>query len=100
MLRVNAKTPTFKLNSTNSNYYSLKNSIGKYVSLYFHPKDDTPGYIKETNNFNKLLPKFKKLNYEVYGISKDNIKSHNEFKDKYKIKFNLLAANGIKIVKS
>jgi len=100
MLKINSKAPNFNLISTNNNFYSLKDSIGSYVVLYFYPKDDTPGCTIETNDFNKLLTKFKKLNCEVYGISKDNIKSHNKFKEKYKIKFDLLADDEIKIVKS
>ena len=100
MLEINTKAPNFNLNSTNGNSYSLRDSIGSYVILYFYPKDDTPGCTIETNDFNKLLTKFKKLNCEVYGISKDNIKSHNKFKNKYKIKFDLLADDEIKIVKS
>jgi peroxiredoxin Q/BCP len=100
MLKINIKAPNFNLKSTSGNSYSLKDSIGKYLVLYFYPKDDTPGCTIETNDFNKLLSKFKKLNCEVYGISKDDLKSHNKFKDKYKIKFNLLADDEIKIVKS
>jgi peroxiredoxin Q/BCP len=100
MLKINTKAPILNLDSTNGKLYSLKNSIGKYVVLYFYPKDDTPGCTIETNDFNKLLAKFKKLNCQIYGISKDNIKSHNKFKEKYKIKFDLLADDEIKIVKS
>ena len=100
MLKINTKAPMFNLKSTNGKFYSLKNSIGNYVILYFYPKDDTPGCTIETNDFNKLLTKFKKLNCEVYGISKDNIKSHNKFKEKYKIKFDLLADDELKIIKS
>jgi thioredoxin-dependent peroxiredoxin len=100
MLKEKSIAPKFTLNSTGNNKYSLKDSQGKYVILYFYPKDDTPGCTIETNDFNKLLTKFKKLNCEVYGISKDNIKSHNKFKNKYKIKFDLLADDEIKIVKS
>ena len=100
MLKINSKAPNFNLISTNGNSYSLKDSIRSYVVLYFYPKDDTPGCTIETNDFNRLLTKFKKLNCEVYGISKDNIKSHNKFKEKYKIKFDLLADDEIKIVKS
>jgi thioredoxin-dependent peroxiredoxin len=100
MLKEKSVAPKFTLNSTGNNKYSLKDSQGKYVILYFYPKDDTPGCTIETNDFNKLLTKFKKLNCEVYGISKDNIKSHNKFKEKYKIKFDLLADDEIKIVKS
>ena len=100
MLKINTKFPILNLNSTSGNFYSLKDSIGKYVVLYFYPKDDTPGCTIETNDFNKLLTKFKKLNCDVFGISKDDMKSHNKFKEKYNIKFNLLADNELKIVKS
>jgi len=99
MLKINIKAPTFNLDSTNGKVYSLKDSRGKYVVLYFYPKDDTPGCTIETNDFNKLLTKFKNLNCQIYGISKDDMKSHNKFKEKYKIKFDLLVDQEIKIVK-
>ncbi len=84
--------------STNDSPYSLKNSLGKFVVLYFYPKDDTPGCTMETNDFNNLLPKFKKLNCEVLGISKNTIKSHKKFKEKYRIKFDLLSDKEIKVI--
>tara|TARA_B100000902_G_scaffold36522_1_gene43690 strand:+ start:2301 stop:2753 length:453 start_codon:yes stop_codon:yes gene_type:complete len=93
------KAYNFTLPSTNNENYSLKNSLGKYVVLYFYPKDDTPGCTIETIDFNKLLSKFKKLECEVLGISKDNLKSHDKFRDKYKIKFNLLADEKLKVLK-
>ena len=98
-MKVNSKAPIFKLPSTNKKEYSLKDSIGNYVIIYFYPKDDTPGCTIETNDFNKLLPKFKKLNCEILGISKENLKSHDKFRDKYKIKFDLLADEEIKVLK-
>ena len=93
------KAFNFTLPSTNQNDYSLKNSIDKYVVLYFYPKDDTPGCTIEANDFNKLFAKFKKLDCEIYGISKDGLKSHAKFRDKYKIKFDLLADEEIKVLK-
>ena len=99
MLKINSKAPAFVVPSTTKNKFSLKDSIGKYVVLYFYPKDDTPGCTIETNDFNKLLSKFKKLDCEVYGVSKDNLKSHDKFRDKYKIKFDLLADEEIKVLK-
>ena len=99
MIKVNTKAPLFKIPSTNKNEYSLKDSLGKYVVIYFYPKDDTPGCTIETNDFNKLLPKFKKLNCDVFGISKDNIKSHDKFRDKYKIKFDLLSDEDLTVLK-
>jgi len=98
-MKKNSKAPNFSLPSTSSENYFLKDSLGKYVVLYFYPKDDTPGCTIETNDFNKLLPKFKKLNCEIYGISKDSLKSHDKFKDKYKIKFDLLADEEKKVLK-
>ena len=98
-LKVNIKAPSFTAPSTTLGNFSLKNSIGKYVVLYFYPKDDTPGCIIETNDFNKLLSKFKKLDCEVLGVSKDNLKSHDKFKEKYKIKFDLLADEDLKVLK-
>tara|TARA_B100001248_G_scaffold98424_1_gene73060 strand:- start:45 stop:500 length:456 start_codon:yes stop_codon:yes gene_type:complete len=93
------KAQNFKLQSTNGKDYSLKSSIGKYVVIYFYPKDDTPGCTIETKDFNKLLIKFKKLDCEIYGISKDSLKSHNKFKNKHKIKFDLLTDEELKVLK-
>ena len=93
------KASNFILPSTDKKKFILKNTLGKYVVLYFYPKDDTPGCTIETNDFNKLLSKFKKLNCEIIGISKDSIKSHDKFKEKYKIKFELLADENLKVLK-
>ncbi len=99
MIKEKNLAPAFKLPSTNKKEFSLKDSLGNFVVLYFYTKDDTPGCTIETNDFNKLLPKFKKLNCEILGISKDNLKSHDKFRDKYKIKFDLLADEEIKVLK-
>ena len=99
MLKINTKAPNFVLPSTSKEKYSLKDSVGKYVVIYFYPKDDTPGCTIETNDFNKLLSKFKKLDCEVYGISKDTLKSHDKFRNKYKIKFDLLADEELTVLK-
>ena len=99
MIKEDTKAPDFNLLSTANKKYSLNDSLGKYLVLYFYPKDDTPGCTIETNEFNKLLSKFKKLECEIYGISKDNLKSHYKFKDKYKIKFDLLADEELKVLK-
>ena len=93
------KASNFTLPSTNKKNFTLNESLGKYIVLYFYPKDDTPGCTIETNDFNKLLPQFKKLNCEVFGISKDNLKSHDKFKDKYKLKFDLLSDEELTVLK-
>ena len=99
MIKENTKAPDFTLPSTKGENQKLKDLLGKYVVIYFYPKDDTPGCTIETNDFNKLLPKFKKLNCEIFGISKDNIKSHDKFREKFKIKFDLLSDEEIKVLK-
>ena len=93
------KAPIFKSTSTNKNDFDLKNFSGKYIVLYFYPKDDTPGCTIETNDFNKLLPQFKKINCEIFGISKDSLNSHKKFKKKYDIKFDLLSDENKEIIK-
>ena len=97
-LKINSNAPSFEAQTTKGKYL-LRDSLGKYLVLYFYPKDDTPGCTIETNDFNKLLSKFKKLECEIYGVSKDSIKSHEKFKDKYKIKFDLLADEELKVLK-
>ncbi len=99
MLKISTKAPNFILPSTSNEKYSLKDSFGKYVVIYFYPKDDTLGCTIETNDFNKSLSKFKTLDCEVYGISKDSIKSHDKFREKHKIKFDLLADEELKVLK-
>ena len=99
MIKINSKAPGIILPSTSKNKYSLKDSSGKYIVIYFYPKDDTPGCTIETNDFNKMLSKFKKLDCEIYGISKDSLKSHDKFRDKYKIKFDLLSDEDLKVLK-
>ena len=99
MVKKNIEAPDIRLPSTDNTEYSLKKSIGNYVIIYFYPKNDTPGCTLETNDFNKFLPDFRKLNCEVYGISKDSVESHIKFKKKYKIKFDLLSDLDKKVLK-
>ena len=98
-LKEKIKAPNFKLPSTDNTIFELKKVKKKNVILYFYPKDDTPGCTIETNDFNKLLSKFKKLECEVFGISKDSLKSHDKFRDKYNIKFNLLSDEKMDVLK-
>ena len=94
------KAPNFKLNSTSGKVVELSKIKSKYIVLYFYPKDDTPGCTLETKDFNSLLPKFKKAKCEVFGISKDSLKSHKKFKEKYKVKFELLSDEEKKSIKA
>ena len=83
--------PNIKIPSTNGETFELKKIKNKFLVLYFYPKDDTPGCTIETKDFNSLLSKFNKLDCAVFGISKDDMKSHDKFKEKYKVKFDLLS---------
>ena len=85
------KFKNVKLLSTSNNIVNLNLEKSKYLVIYFYPKDDTPGCTVETNDFNSFYSKFKKLDCKVYGISKDSIESHIKFKQKYKVKFDLLS---------
>ena len=89
-IKENKKAPSFKLPSTSSIDFDLKNIKGKLL-IYFYPKDDTPGCTIGTKDFSKLYKKFKKTNCELVGISKDSLKSHEKFKEKHKVPFELLS---------
>jgi len=85
------KAPNFKILSTTNNIVELNKIKSKFAVLYFYPKDDTPGCTLETKDFNSLLSRFKKHDCSIFGISKDDLKSHLKFKKKYSVKFELLA---------
>lgn len=90
-VKLGQKVPAFKVPSSAGEIFSLVEKKGKKVVLYFYPKDNTPGCALEGIDFNKLAPQFKKLNAEVYGISRDSLKSHDKFICKYDFKIALLS---------
>ena len=69
----------------------LKDFAGQWLVLYFYPKDSTPGCTTEGIDFNALLPKFGKLGATVLGVSRDSIKSHQNFCAKQGFKFDLVS---------
>ena len=91
MLKKNAKAPIFNLNSTAGKIYSLNDSIGKYVVLYFYPKDMTPGCTVQScnlrDNYTLLLDK----GYVVLGCSADSPDKHVQFIDKHDLPFPLIS---------
>ena len=91
MLEINTKAPNFNLNSTNGNSYSLKDSIGSYVILYFYPKDDTPGCTAEACSFRDGHQALLDAGFVVVGVSPDPVKKHAKFADKYSLPFPLIA---------
>ena len=85
------KIQNFVLEGTNNLQFDLKNFTGKKLIIYFYPKDSTPGCTNEGIDFSANIEAFKKLNCEIFGISRDSIKSHENFKAKYDFKFELLS---------
>lgn len=89
-LKVGRKLPAFK-GLTADGPIAAKDLKGENAIIYFYPKDDTPGCTIEACDFRDNLPKFKKLNAKVYGVSKDDMKSHDKFTTKYELPFTLIS---------
>ena len=73
--------------------------LDKNLILYFYPRDLTPGCTTESNEFNDNLKKIKKLGWNVVGVSRDTLKSHQKFIDKYSFKFPLISDENEKVCK-
>lgn len=85
------KAPGFTLPDQDGNARSLSDYAGKWVLLYFYPKDDTPGCTKEACMIRDAFPDFGKLDAVVLGVSVDSVASHKKFAEKYGLPFTLLA---------
>lgn len=85
------KAPDFLLPDADGNKVSLKQFSGKKIVIYFYPKDMTSGCTKEACDFRDSFPEFEKINAVIIGISKDSVKSHTKFKEKYNLPFILLS---------
>lgn len=91
MLMLNQPVPDFQLPSTNNKTFQLSAYAGKYVVLYFYPKDSTPGCTTQGIQFRDSYAEFQALHAEIVGISRDSLKSHENFKAKFSFPFELLA---------
>ena len=89
-LKANNKAPNFRLPNQNDELVEFS-KIKKKVILFFYPKDNTPGCTQEGEDFRDLHKEFKKLKTEIYGVSRDSLKSHEGFKEKYKYPFELIS---------
>lgn len=90
---VGKAAPAFKLQDQNSKWHSLSQYKGKWIVLYFYPKDNSPGCTQEANQFKALYPQFLKSNAVVLGVSLDDVKSHQKFSEKLGLPFPILADN-------
>ena len=91
MLKTKTKAPNFSLPDQEGKTHSLADYKGKWVLVYFYPKDDTPGCTKEACMIRDNLPVFERLDCVVLGIGGDSVKSHDKFAEKYKLPFILLS---------
>lgn len=85
------KAEEFNLPDENGKLHKLSDYKGKWVVLYFYPKDDTPGCTKEACGFRDGLNQLEKIGVVVLGVSKDSPRSHLKFKEKYHLNFSLLS---------
>lgn len=83
--------PDFELPATGGQRFRLSSARGNPLVLYFYPKDNTPGCTAEGQQFRDLYPDFKRLGCAIYGISRDSLKSHENFKTKMGFPFELLS---------
>ena len=83
--------PDFTLLADNEEEVSLSDYRGKKVVLYFYPKDGTPGCTREAIEFRDMIAKFEEENTMILGVSKDDLKSHQNFKKKHNLPFTLLS---------
>ena len=90
-VKINTKVKKFKVSATNELEIDSSDLIGKSYVIYFYPKDNTPGCTQEGEDFRDLYKEFKKLKTEIYGVSRDSLKSHEGFKEKYKYPFELIS---------
>ena len=90
MLEVGQIAPEFSLHDQEGKTRSLGDAGGRWVVVYFYPKDDTPGCTKEACAFRDDLPRFEGLNAVVWGVSADDEKAHRKFAEKYDLNFPLL----------
>ena len=100
MLETGMKAPGFTLQDKDGRNVSLSDFAGKKVILFFYPKDNTPGCTRQAQAFSTAYEKFKKMNIEVIGISKDSAASHTKFAEKYSLPFVLLSDPELNAIKA
>ena len=94
------KAPDFSLLDQDNKTRKLSDWTGKWLVLYFYPKDDTPGCTIEACSFRDEYEVIKEAGAEVVGVSKDSPKSHKKFADKYKLNFTLLSDESGEMIKA
>jgi peroxiredoxin Q/BCP len=94
---VGKKVPDFSIAATGDQTISSKDLRGQDYVLYFYPKDNTPGCTREGQDFSEQYGKFKRAKIAVFGISRDSLRSHERFKEKFALPFELLSDSNEKL---
>lgn len=89
--QLNKKAPNFKLPATGDQTLSLADFKGKNLVIYFYPKDNTPGCTTEGQDFRDHYKQFQKHNTEILGVSRDSVRTHENFRKKHEFPFDLLS---------
>ncbi|MEA3406224.1 MAG: peroxiredoxin [Pseudomonadota bacterium] len=90
-LQLGDQITDFSLPATSDQTITQENLKGKYTVLYFYPKDSTPGCTTEGKDFTELQSEFEKLNCQIFGVSMDSMKRHENFKSKQAFSFELIS---------
>lgn len=98
MLEIGKKAPAFTLQDQKGKTHKLSDYAGKWLLIYFYPKDDTPGCTKEACQLRDNYADYKKLKAVVLGVSKDSVDSHKKFADKFELPFPILADPDTKMI--
>ena len=98
-IKINRKINKFKASATSEQEIDSQNLIGQNYVIYFYPKDNTPGCTQEGEDFRDLYKEFKKLKTEIYGVSRETLKSHEGFKAKFNYPFELISDPDEKLCK-
>jgi len=88
---IDQTAPTFELPATGDQTLASKDFSGKKIVLYFYPRDDTPGCTTESKDFRDAIDDFSSANTVILGISQDSVASHEKFKAKFEMPFELLS---------
>jgi len=100
LFKEGTKAPSFTAKNQDGQKVSLKDFQGKWLVLYFYPKDNTPGCTIEAKDFTQLKKEFEKMNAVIIGVSKDSVKSHCSFIEKQGLKIDLLSDENQEMLES
>ena len=98
-MKVGNKIKNFKAEMTGEKDFALSDYSGKHIVIYFYPRDNTPGCTSEGEDFRDNFKIFTKKKTKIFGVSKDSLKSHDGFKDKFNFPFELISDPDEKICK-